>query len=243
MMRFCHLTLLLSLTTAAIQANAADVPYLRCFALASQQHRVPMETLIGIARVESSFKADARSAANAHGIMQIRWPLTARHLGIRRVAELYNPCVNINAGAAYFSELLNRYKGDETLALAAYNYGPSRISTASDVPANVMRYVSRVRSAKPEEKAPISKRSSKKGSKNDRKHGNISLVELNRFKTRSRASQYASAITRVIPTLKVTLSNTHSDVRVLLDPTSMSYSDRVRLAMLTGHSIEKVNPS
>ena len=60
--------------------------------------------------------------------MQILWPDTARHLGIHRLSELYDPCTNIDAGARYLRELLQRYDGDLHLALAAYNYGPGRIN-------------------------------------------------------------------------------------------------------------------
>ena len=59
--------------------------------------------------------------------MQILWPDTARHLGIHRLSELYDPCTNIDAGARYLKELLARYNGNLHLALAAYNYGPRRI--------------------------------------------------------------------------------------------------------------------
>jgi hypothetical protein len=60
-------------------------------------------------------------------VMQILWPGTARHLGIHRLSELYDPCTNIDAGARYLKELLARYNGNLHLALAAYNYGPRRI--------------------------------------------------------------------------------------------------------------------
>ena len=78
-------------------------------------------------RRESDFETTARSRANAHGVMQILWPGTAKHLGIHRLSELYDPCTNIDAGARYLKELLARYSGDLHLALAAYNYGPRRI--------------------------------------------------------------------------------------------------------------------
>ena len=59
--------------------------------------------------------------------MQILWPGTAKHLGIHRLSELYDPCTNIDAGARYLRELLATYDGNMHLALAAYNYGPGRI--------------------------------------------------------------------------------------------------------------------
>ena len=53
---------------------------------------------------------------------------TAKHLGIHRLSDLYDPCTNIDAGARYLKELLARYDGNLHLALAAYNYGPGRIA-------------------------------------------------------------------------------------------------------------------
>ncbi len=102
-------------------------PYARCFRVAALAHAVPETLLLAVARGESDFDAEARSRANAHGVMQIQWPETARHLGLYRLSELYDPCTNIDAGARYLKELLQRYDGDLHLTLAAYNYGPSRI--------------------------------------------------------------------------------------------------------------------
>ena len=102
-------------------------PYASCFGTAALQYDLPETLLLAVARGESDFEATARSRANAHGVMQILWPDTARHLGIHRLSELYDPCTNIDAGARYLKELLARYDGNLHLALAAYNYGPRRI--------------------------------------------------------------------------------------------------------------------
>jgi len=102
-------------------------PYANCFAQAALQYDLPETLLMAVARGESDFEATARSRANAHGVMQILWPDTARHLGIHRLSQLYDPCTNIDAGARYLRELLQRYNGNLHLALAAYNYGPNRI--------------------------------------------------------------------------------------------------------------------
>ncbi len=102
-------------------------PFANCFGTAARQYDLPETLLLAVARGESDFEATARSRANAHGVMQILWPGTARHLGIHRLSELYDPCTNIDAGARYLKELLARYKGNLHLALAAYNYGPRRI--------------------------------------------------------------------------------------------------------------------
>lgn len=112
---------------AAIEP-AFKFPHASCFSAAALQHDLPESLLLAVARGESDFEATARSRANAHGVMQILWPGTARHLGIYRLSDLYDPCTNIEAGARYLKELLGRYDGNLHLALAAYNYGPGRIS-------------------------------------------------------------------------------------------------------------------
>lgn len=103
-------------------------PHASCFRAAAAAHGLPETLLLAVARGESDFEPTARSKANAHGVMQILWPTTARHLGIYRLSELYEPCTNIDAGARYLSEMLDRFDGNLHLALAAYNYGPERIS-------------------------------------------------------------------------------------------------------------------
>jgi len=107
---------------------AYTFPHARCFRAASLAYDIPESLLLAIARGESDFDASARSHANAHGVMQILWPDTARHLGIHRLSDLYEPCTNIDAGTRYLQELLTRYDGNVHLALAAYNYGPGRIA-------------------------------------------------------------------------------------------------------------------
>ena len=108
------------LATDARKTPTAPYPFGRCFRSAARKHDLPLTLLLALARGESNF----------HGVMQIQWPGTAKHLGIYRLAALYHPCTNINAGAKYLRELLDRYDQNLHLALAAYNYGPSRIDRA-----------------------------------------------------------------------------------------------------------------
>lgn len=107
-------------------------PHATCFRAAALSHELPETLLLAVARGESDFEPTARSKANAHGVMQILWPGTANHLGIYRLSELYDPCTNIDAGARYLKELLERFAGNLHLALAAYNYGPERIAADPD---------------------------------------------------------------------------------------------------------------
>lgn len=150
MKRFFATTATLAVTLAAVCLSAGahsgekPYPYQSCFEIASRMHDVPVDLLLAVAATESAWDPDARSHANAHGIMQIQWPGTARHLGVTRVAELYNPCLNIELGTRYLRELLDASDGDVQRALAAYNYGPGRISRAPELPAGAVAYADKV---------------------------------------------------------------------------------------------------
>ena len=113
--------------TALQTRPALDFPYAHCFTRAATAHGLPETLLLAVARGESDFKPDARSTANAIGLMQILWPGTARHLGLEKMSEVLDPCTNVDAGARYLKELQRRYDGDLHRTLAAYNYGPARI--------------------------------------------------------------------------------------------------------------------
>jgi soluble lytic murein transglycosylase len=80
---------------------------------------------------ESRFR-DQTSAAGARGLMQIT-PETAdaiaKHSGGTRFrqSDLGDPQINISYGSYYLRLLLDRYGGNETLAIAAYNAGMGNV--------------------------------------------------------------------------------------------------------------------
>ena len=118
---------------SALQTRPAlDFPYAHCFRRAATAHGLPETLLLAVARGESDFKPQARSKANAYGLMQILWPGTARHLGLEQLSEVLDPCTNVDAGARYLKELQQRYDGNLYRTLAAYNYGPARIPVTGD---------------------------------------------------------------------------------------------------------------
>ena len=84
--------------------------------------------LLAVARRESLFRPDTRSAAGAVGLMQLL-PATARRAAIVLArptptdADMADPRTAIDLGAWYLSELLGRF-GDAAVAAAAYNAGP-----------------------------------------------------------------------------------------------------------------------
>ena len=104
-------------------------PFKLCFEEASRKHNIPLPLLVAVARGESNFDSAASSVKDCYGIMQIQWPGTARDLGIMKKEDLFDPCINIHAGAKYLAWLLDRYDGDTYLSVAAYNYGPNAVSS------------------------------------------------------------------------------------------------------------------
>ncbi|MEA3492930.1 MAG: transglycosylase SLT domain-containing protein [Candidatus Margulisiibacteriota bacterium] len=84
-----------------------------------------------IIREESRFKSRALSRSWAHGLMQII-PSTGRRicraLGIRYSRwKMYDPRVNIRMGTYYLAQLIKRFDGNVSYAVAGYNGGPVRV--------------------------------------------------------------------------------------------------------------------
>jgi soluble lytic murein transglycosylase len=81
-------------------------------------------------RAESVFDPDARSSANALGLMQML-PATgmavARRIGVpwSGADSLYDPETSITLGTAYLRQLLDKYGGQPYFAIAGYNAGPA----------------------------------------------------------------------------------------------------------------------
>ncbi len=95
--------------------------------------KIGADWLRSLIRQESSFRADAKSPANALGLMQLL-PATggevARDLRIKNYQgseSLLNPEINIKVGAHYLSRMIRNFNGNVPLALAAYNAGPTRL--------------------------------------------------------------------------------------------------------------------
>lgn len=215
---------LLCLASLLGSANLnAAYPYAGCFDVASRRHQLPLDLLLAVAAVESNWDADARSNRNAHGIMQIRWPVTARYLGVSRVAELYNPCLNIDLGARYLAELHTRFNGDSYLALAAYNYGPTRLSSRADVPASVRRYVDKVESHRRRIRGTMQA---------SIPAPSTSTVELVRFDSESRAMMFERSLSRQVPGIPLERRTEGRSTVIYLLQGRMSPEMHYRLAAL-----------
>jgi soluble lytic murein transglycosylase-like protein len=95
-------------------------PYIREH---SNRHALRPDLVRAVIQVESGFNRWARSPKGAMGLMQLM-PATARDLG---VDDPYDPEENIRGGTRYLRQLIDKYDGNEELALAAYNAGSSAV--------------------------------------------------------------------------------------------------------------------
>src|SRR6267378_5517678 len=111
----------------------------------AERHEVDCDLVHSMIRVESNYNPLAVSSKGALGLMQLV-PSTARRFG---VSDSFNPVENVEGGVRYIKYLLDHYKGDHRLALAAYNAGEGAVERYRGVPPfpETRDYVFRVRKA------------------------------------------------------------------------------------------------
>ena len=110
--------------------------------LAASRAGISPQLVRAVISQESSFNPCAVSPKGALGLMQLM-PSTARQLG---VSNPFDPSQNINAGAHFLRQLIDRYGGDLVLALSAYNAGPGTVDRVGKMPAipETANYVRRI---------------------------------------------------------------------------------------------------
>jgi len=114
----------------AVRAAPAPAPIVHAaITAAAQRQSLNRDLLEAVAWRESGFRQTALSPKGAVGVMQIM-PATALGLGVDR----YDLHQNIEGGAAYLRLMLDRYSGNLTMALAAYNAGPGAVDRYRGVP-------------------------------------------------------------------------------------------------------------
>ena len=121
-------------------ANPQEFEHL--IAKASAKYGVSASLIRAVIQAESGYNPQAVSRAGAGGLMQLM-PGTAKHL---KVADRFDPGQNVDGGVRYLKFLLDTFKGDVSLALAAYNAGLSKVAKYGGIPPyeETRTYVSRV---------------------------------------------------------------------------------------------------
>src|SRR5271169_2905802 len=112
---------------------------------AAERHKVDPALVRAVIETESNWNPAAKSRKGAMGLMQLI-PTTAMRFGVN---DAYNPGQNVDAGVKYLKVLLERYRGNLDLALAAYNAGEGAVDRAHGVPTyrETQNYVRKVQDA------------------------------------------------------------------------------------------------
>jgi soluble lytic murein transglycosylase len=117
---------------------------------ASAIHNVPFDLVKALIKVESDFNCRAVSRAGAMGLMQIM----PDNLRLLNVSDPFDPWENILGGTKYLRKMIDRFDGELSMALAAYNAGPNRVEQHNCIPPipetqdyvkNVLRYYKLIR--------------------------------------------------------------------------------------------------
>ena len=121
------------------------------------EHDIELSLMLAIIYAESNFNPIAVSKNGAAGLMQVM-PATARELGLKvpqyqdtrkptlnaDIDERFDPYKNLHAGLVYFKMLLEKYKGNLTLALGAYNVGPGKVRVNGPLISRGKQYADKV---------------------------------------------------------------------------------------------------
>lgn len=107
---------------------------------AASEHGIDPLLIKAIIKAESNFNPTAVSPQGAQGLMQLM-PATARDL---QVTDPFDPQENITGGTKYLRSLLDSYRWDMALSLAAYNAGPGNVKNTIPKISETRIYIAKV---------------------------------------------------------------------------------------------------
>ncbi len=124
------------------RATLASSTWDGTIARTARQHRVSPGLVKAVIHTESAFDPRAISPKGALGLMQLM-PRTAKRLGVQ---DPFDPRENISGGTRYLRYLMDLYRGNLPLALAAYNAGEGAVEEHGGIPpyGETRRYVRKV---------------------------------------------------------------------------------------------------
>jgi soluble lytic murein transglycosylase-like protein len=129
----------------APKAEASETPKGGLWDMAKEvgaQQGVDPKLIMAVVKAESGGDPNARSSVGALGLMQLM-PSTAAGLG---VDDPLDPRQNMEGGAKFLKQLLEKFDGNLKLAIAAYNAGPGNVQKYGGIPpfAETQHYVPKV---------------------------------------------------------------------------------------------------
>ncbi len=132
-----------ALADRSLLRGRPPVPYAELIRTTADRHRVDHRLVEAVVVVESGGDPRAVSPKGAQGLMQLM-PRRSTLLGVRNP---FDPDQNVDGGVRHLRDLLHRFGGDVTLALAAYNAGEEAVRAHQGVPPypETQEYVRRIR--------------------------------------------------------------------------------------------------